>query len=223
MFKQLMEWWRGSEVLIDEIDHDFEEMLYTAHKMYDSVTESLFYEGSDFGSLKKEIYKQDSRINAKEQEIRRKIMRQLIAGGSEGPIASCLILMSISKDAERLGDYVKNILEVFEAKPELGETPPYYGRLESLKSKISSLFRDVHQAYHESDQKLAKQLVKDSYEYQKLCDENVKELLLDEPHTDRVAYALLTRFFKRILAHLKNIATSVYMPVDKIDYFDEKP
>jgi len=37
-----------------------------------------------------------------------------------------------------------------------------------------------------------------------------------------VCLALAFRFLKRVNAHLGNIASSVVMPLHKIDYFDEK-
>ena len=37
-----------------------------------------------------------------------------------------------------------------------------------------------------------------------------------------VGYALLARYLKHIAAHLGNVATSVVMPVHKLDFYDEK-
>ncbi len=37
-----------------------------------------------------------------------------------------------------------------------------------------------------------------------------------------VTYTLLARFQKRIAAHLGNIASSLVMPIHKLDYFDEE-
>ncbi len=220
MFKELISVWKGRPTFLDEIVRDFENMLGTGHQMFDQVTGALF-EGRTMEDLKKEIYKQDSAINMQEQTIRQKIVTQLV-GGAEQPIAACLILMSISKDAERLGDYIKNILEIFEVRPRLGKEGAHYDRLETVKVVISSLFAEVTRAYHNSNKKLARKLVKDSYEQQKICDQNIKELLLASPAEDYVAYAVLSRFFKRILAHLANIASSIFMPVTKIDFFDER-
>jgi hypothetical protein len=35
-------------------------------------------------------------------------------------------------------------------------------------------------------------------------------------------HVLLTRFYKRIAAHLSNVLSVVVMPLHKIDYFDER-
>ncbi len=220
MFKQMIELWQGKETPIDEIANDFKEMLQIGQVMYDQVTTAVLT-GERASDLKKELYKKDAIINLQEQTIRRKIVSQLLAAEGEGPISSCLILMSISKDAERLGDYAKNILEVFEVTPQLSKQEPYYQRLEILKKMISDLYQGVLEAYESSDPEKARKLVEMSFEGKRICDENLKDLLIAEPGKDHVAYAVLSRFFKRSLAHLANIATSIFMPVTKIDFFDE--
>lgn len=220
MFKELIEVLQGKETLFDEIKRDFEEMIFVGHQMFDLVTSALLKEGEFEGDLKKEIYKLDALLNGKEQSIRQAIMTILSAGSA--PIAACLILMSVSKDAERLGDYSKNILQVFEAKPHLRKGGVYYDQFVELRGQISLLFGRVLKAYHESDKIIARALYKESYAHQKKCDEILKELLLAKPEEDHVAHAVLIRFSKRILGHLSNISTSVFMPVTKIDFFDNK-
>jgi len=220
MFKQLIEVWQGKETLIDEIADDFEEMLKIGQDMYQVVGKVVF-EGTEIPDIKKNLYKHDAKLNILEQTIRRKIVSQLIASGSEGPIASCLILMSISKDAERLGDYVKNIFQVAEIKGKIQKEEPYYERLVQISQKVDYLFTNVSEAYRTSDATKARQLVEESMQAQALCDSNVKELLLAKSVGEHVAYAVLSRYYKRGLAHLANIATSIFMPVTKIDFFDE--
>ena len=36
-----------------------------------------------------------------------------------------------------------------------------------------------------------------------------------------VCMVLMLRFYKRLVAHMSNIASTVVMPVDMIDYYDE--
>jgi len=40
--------------------------------------------------------------------------------------------------------------------------------------------------------------------------------------TVAVCFALIAKHFKRIVAHLVNIATSVILPLSDLDYFDER-
>lgn len=221
MFKELIEVWKGKESLLDEVVTDFEEMLRIGSAMYEKVMGALL-DGEASPDLRKDLYKEDAKLNMLEQTIRRKIVSQLSSSqGVEEPIASCLILMSISKDAERIGDYVKNMFTIYEVKPRISREEPYYGRLKAVKKEISELFESVQSAYQESNKEEARRLVEKAFNAQKICDENLKDLLLATPGEDHVAYAVLSRFFKRSLAHLSNIATSIFMPVTKIDFFDE--
>ena len=41
------------------------------------------------------------------------------------------------------------------------------------------------------------------------------------PASDAVARALCFRFLKRITAHVMNFLTSLVLPVDRLDYYDE--
>ncbi len=43
----------------------------------------------------------------------------------------------------------------------------------------------------------------------------------EAPAREAVPLALLNRYFKRITAHSMNILTSLVMPIDRLDYYDE--
>ena len=45
--------------------------------------------------------------------------------------------------------------------------------------------------------------------------------LIELEGVNATAGALTCRYFKRITSHAANIATSLVMPVDKLDFFDE--
>ena len=40
--------------------------------------------------------------------------------------------------------------------------------------------------------------------------------------TETTSLVLLTRFYKRVSGHLLNVASSVIMPLHKIDFYDEQ-
>jgi len=44
----------------------------------------------------------------------------------------------------------------------------------------------------------------------------------DMPSRVGVPWALLARYLKRVSAHLGNLASSLVMPLHKLDYYDEK-
>ena len=66
-----------------------------------------------------------------------------------------------------------------------------------------------------------------AWEYEKRiarsCDEIVRKVAQSNlTVNEAVCFALIARYFKRIMAHLVNIATSVVLPLSDLDYFDEK-
>ena len=55
------------------------------------------------------------------------------------------------------------------------------------------------------------------------CDKIVEQLVhSDLSVNEAVCFTLIARHFKRIVAHLVNIATSVVLPLSELDYFDER-
>ena len=57
------------------------------------------------------LYERDVAVNELERSIRRKVLRHLTVNPGHD-VAICLALMSVAKDAERIGDYCKNVFEV---------------------------------------------------------------------------------------------------------------
>lgn len=50
----------------------------------------------------------------------------------------------------------------------------------------------------------------------------IRELTASDLRTaDAVCMVLVLRFYKRLVSHMSNIATSIVMPVDLIDFYDE--
>jgi phosphate transport system protein len=221
MFKELLMLWNDNEkqgIIGDSLDH-FSKMLDLDKDLYIQVTDALFL-GGDLTNLKDDVYSKDREINKLEQLIRRKVITALATDASSANITASLILMSVIKDAERIGDYAKNIFDVFNETSQLDKGPNYEALLE-IRNKIMASFNDVKSAFAKSDTALARKLLNSISETKDLCDATVKNMLNDQKQDDSVAYALLSRFFKRTLGHLSNIVTSIIMPIDKLDYFDK--
>ena len=57
----------------------------------------------------------------------------------------------------------------------------------------------------------------------KKCDKIIEKLSKTSLSVNEaVCFTLIARYFKRIAAHLANIATSVILPISELDYFDER-
>ncbi|MHC4556999.1 MAG: PhoU domain-containing protein [Planctomycetota bacterium] len=172
--------------------------------------------------LKQKIYDIDKKVNDLQKDIRRRIVEHLSLQPTVD-VTACLILMSVVKDAERLGDYCKNLYEVIE----LGAKPidrkmfgDYFG---DIDKDILTLFEQTKKAFIDADEDKARL----TWEYEKKiakdCDKIVEKLARsDLSVNEAVCFVLIARHFKRQAAHLVNIATSVILPLSDLDYFDER-
>ena len=216
MFKELISFWKDDSALKHIFQH-FDEMLVTARIMFKAYKECSL-DGSCVNFEKKNIIKMDSKLNVLQQDIRRDIVTHISVQGT-GDIVPCLMMMTITKDAERLGDYVKNLFEIAERFP-ISKEDPRFSSLREMAEKIDSWFIQTKKAFDDVDKALAMKTREEAYVFEKKCDKIVWDIASEVNADNAVAVALQFRFFKRIIAHLANICTSVVMPLDKIDYYE---
>ena len=69
---------------------------------------------------------------------------------------------------------------------------------------------------------LAGLVIKTAKKSGRACEVSIRELTTSRMDTnDAVCLVLILRFYKRLMAHMSNISTTVVMPVDLIDFYDE--
>ena len=197
------------------------KMLALGGDMY-SYTTSVLIDGAPDTDPQKEVYDRDQKINRIERKIRRRVVSRLAASSQSADIPSALIFMNVVKDGERIGDYVKNLHEVNAMMPPAGERDVYKKRLGETSRTIADLFAKARQAFAESDEELAGTVIKRAKAEGRSYEDTIREITeSDLPTRDAVCLVLILRFYKRLVAHMSNIATTVVMPVDMIDFYDE--
>lgn len=202
---------------LQEIHSHFLQMLVDGRHIFDASSNALLG-GTDLDVIEKDLFKTDRRINATEQAIRREIVvHGSIHGAATFP--ALLVLMSLVKDAERIGDYCKNIFQLARVKPNLG-TAEEVREMVVLKDRISKLVVRAHGIYDSQDEEDAKGFLDETGELSTIC-ENIVLQGLAAKGENMAARVLAHRYFKRVVSHTGNIVTSVIMPLDKLDYFDE--
>jgi phosphate uptake regulator len=219
MWSELIEIFRGIDPM-KKTAEEFMEMLRIAHEMAQLVRPHLFEHGMTL-EHRSEIYNLDIRVNRLERSIRKRIISHLAIQKTH--VTYCLLTMSLIKDVERIGDYVKNISEVCE----LEGTPVPEGalrkELEDIVGVAMNLFEETPHITTTQDRDRATELLQIGRNTGKRCDRLLVELSRsDFDAAQATSMVLLTRFYKRIGAHLMNVLSSVVMPLHKIDYFDEK-
>jgi phosphate uptake regulator len=220
-FHELIKAWRGAGLLSKAMD-EFVEMLEVCHWMYERAATSL-WEETNVLEYKKAVREKDIQVNKMERQIRKRIIEHLAIRPGTGASQS-LVLMSVVKDAERLGDYAKNLVEVSEYHTTYKDDNELIPLFKGIQGEIEEMYRRVGRAFRDSDEKEGQRIISDMTAVTRKCDRLIEKILDFQELTVRqaVCYALLARYYKRFAAHLGNIGTSLVMPAHKLDYFDEK-
>ncbi len=213
---------RGEEEgRLDRIEATLQQMLVDdAHAF--ALAMSTLLDGVSPHEVGAELRATDHRVNEAEREIRRElVVHASVHGGIDAP--AVLVYMSIVKDIERVGDYAKNLFDVAVDGGQLQDVDDI-AQLTSLRDRVSDLIGHAGEAFASRDAEDARRLLTEGDSLLDLFDDLVSELVRGEDQGPRaVARALTHRYLKRIVAHLMNVLSSVVMPIDRIDYFDEDP
>jgi len=218
MLKEILHAFQHKDV-VRELSVQIGEMLDAGKWMFEQASDVLMRK-ADWNSTCDALYSRDRQINEIEQSIRERIVTHLSLG-NQADLGPCLALMSVVKDAERIGDYCKNIFEVGRFYRGTFSHRSFAEPLDDIRQKISSLFEPAKQAFIELDTDKAERILSETSIVAKKCDLIVQQLLvLDDQFSasEAVAYVLLARHYKRVEAHLSNISISVISPVAFLDF-----
>ena len=221
MFKELIAALRRRP-LLDQMLSEMQEMLDAAVEMYRPIAEVFTGKRELTDETHDMVYATDRRINHLQRKIRKQLVEHLVVSdGTDVPIS--LVLMSVTKDAERVGDMCKDIFEMADALGGPLREGHYGRRFTKVLTAADGLFDPTAEAFRTSDRELGHAAVENARRVARDCDAIIEALLEDDiPCRDAVLLTLLARYLKRLCLHLSNIATSVVMPLHRLDYFDEK-
>jgi phosphate uptake regulator len=193
-------------------------MLKSSEEML-SYTLSTMTKKGNTADIQENIYNRDQSINLKERDIRKQVLVRL-ATNPGCNLTACLALISISKDAERLGDYIKNFIELKALFKDSKSDRHLFRKLfEDTGKELLELFKLVEIAFEKSDRELANRAIRQGRELSKRCEEIIDEVIeTDYTNRQAVVIALGARYMKRIALHLANIASSIVNPLPDVDY-----
>ena len=218
----VMEFFKGgSDKPLEEIEALIVQMLQDNRHTFDLAINALVG-GTDAGAVGKEVRKSDKRVNRAEREVRRRLIVHASVAGDRVDLTRVLIAMSVIKDAERVGDQSKNIWDLADAGIDFSSADDLKW-LSSMRDQTSRFIAEASRIYQDRDMEAAHALIP---EMDKVLDEYdecvVGQLESDDTAREAVPRALLCRYLKRITAHLMNVITSLVMPLERLDYYDEK-
>jgi len=202
---------------LGEMHSKFLEMIGDGRHVFDAAANGLLGK-VDPEVIREDLFTTDRRINETEMQIRREIVVHGTVHGV-GTFPALLVMMSLVKDAERIGDYGKNIFDLLAVGVDIPEGEERAG-LVSLKDDVSKLLIRSHGLFRSQDEKNARSFLEDASNLEDRCDKAVDRLLVLTGE-NQAGLVLTYRYFKRVISHSSNIVTSIVMPLDKLDYFDE--
>ncbi|MCD6417575.1 hypothetical protein J7M00_02175 [bacterium] len=219
MFRKLFELWHR-EGLLQQALNDAQKMLDNASILFKKSVAPLFF---DEPVNAQEIYDMDRELNRYEVEIRRKVMEHLSIFPKQDTTAA-LVLTTITVDIERIGDYSKNFLELWEIYGSSFSKAAVFERLKKIYNNILDMFQLTMDAMSNADAEQARKAMELHIVNSKDCEEIIAALIRNPGKTENLApnqevlAALTSRYLKRVSAHLKNVASSVVNPFDRIGF-----
>jgi phosphate transport system protein len=194
-------------------------MLELGQEMFSLVTDSLVKDTEP--EKASNIKRMDKEINKIHREVNRQIFEHLSISPGKNLFPS-LVLLTVVKDSERIGDYNKNIAELLEIMPERLDLDKYTDTFQKMWRETTQMFDEAIRAFKEENEQLAHKVLEEYTHISKICDEIIDQILTEGKSKgikkDLVILVLLMRYFKRVNAHLKNIASTVVNPFHRIGY-----
>ncbi len=219
MLRQVITLWKG-ESFMKKVVEKFGEMLSDDEYLFTQAWD-VFIGQVVIDQIKQPFYDKDIAVNRREREIRRMLLEHLSLHPGHD-FSGCLVMMSLVKDAERIGDYSKNIFEVGVMFRGVIKEMKYLERLSTTQKRIAERFPPLKTAFLESDGNIARKILKGYAPIKSECNKILRDLYSEQLSTpETVATTLLSRYLKRINSHMSNIASGIVYPLDQIDFVRE--
>jgi len=220
MLQELLHVLRPGNALSDMADR-FAKMIGLAHEI--TLTAGRILDGHQLSEEERAaIYARDVKINKLERKIRKRVVTHLSLAGNRPSLPYCLLLISLVKDVERLGDYAKNLAELGDLYRGALPDDAIMAELREIRGGVERAFHSTGEIFKASDRERALQLIAQGKGYARRCDDLLVAIAASDYRADLATVtALGARYYKRIGGHLLNVLSSVVMPLHKIDYYDE--
>ena len=220
MLRELLSIFKTSNPL-QAMGENFARMLRVTNEMTLAAGE-IFFEMKVTPDDRTAIYERDVKVNQLQRTIRKQVVSHLSMTGNRSDVPYSVLLTSLIKDVERLGDYAKNLCEVVDIQEEALPDDEIVRELREIRRRVEAAFQVASEVFSTSDRERAVQLIQRGRDVAHRCDALISRISRSSygPATT-AALVLGTRYYKRIGGHVLNVLSSVVMPLHKVDYFDE--
>ena len=215
----VMSFFRKGESGLDVVAHRTISMLADARHSFDLASAAVL-SGASAADVGTDIRETDDRINRAEQELRGELVTHIAVHGS-GDIGSVLSYTLLIKKIERIGDQSKNILDLAEEGVSLAGQPDT-DEMVAIRRAISSMISETADLLTNEDVDKAADFRDRCDVFRRELEATIREYMhSEEPGSHAVPRAILYRYWKRIVANLGGIVSSVSEPLQNQDYLDD--
>ena len=220
MLNELLSVFRSSDPL-RAMEKNFSAMLIIGYEMVMSAGE-MFFTGNATPEERTELYRRDVRVNKLQRQIRKQVVAHLSVSGNRPDVPYSLLLVSLVKDVERIGDYAKNLAELDDIRSGALVEDEFTLELQQIRREAEASFKELSAVLGSSDREWAVELIQQGRDGAHRCDALIARIARSD-YDARAATVLVlgTRYYKRIGGHVLNVLSSIVMPLHKIDYYDE--
>lgn len=211
MFRELL---RGPErSLVNDAVDEMLRMVAHGEHMFIAASAALLD-----GAPIPDVSKEDRDVQLGERMVRRLVFEHL-AVNPQQDLAASLAVLGVVHDVERIGDYAKSLLELMKYGEACSEDSPYRQMCRELRDKVAPLFGKTLQGLRDSDGAACREVMRIHEEAKKQSDK-VMDAVMADPGAGRAALlcATVSRYIRRVSAHLSNVASSVVNPLDQISH-----
>jgi len=195
------------------------EMLHATEEMV-RLARSCRHAGQEARGRLRRLHKMDSEVNRQQERIRRRVFAHLAIAPSRD-VSTSLKTLSIAIHLERVGDYAKNVAEVYlllRGSEAFGSSQ--VETLSSLDAEIVRIFAATREALVTTEAEAAREVAELARGVSATCRREIEGAICAEGdpgyESSSLAYVLLLRHDKRIASHLKNAANVVVNPIHKL-------
>lgn len=171
-----------------------------------------------------DLGKQDVKINKLQRKIRKRVMLHLSVQANSPDLPYCLVLISLIKDVERIGDYAKDLSEIRAPGAPALPAAPTAQELRQIRAGIEEVMGAISEVFATSDHEQAKELIGRGRELTERCDALLRTMAAQGEYdaATHTAIVLGTQYYKRLCGHVLNVLSSTVVPLHRLDYYDEK-
>lgn len=204
-----------------EMGADFARMIDLTGESVTEAGHAYFRPEPLDPELENSIRRRDIQVNKLQRKIRRQVVAHLSLP-TRSDVPYCLLVMSLVKDVERLGDYAKNLAGIRSIHPDPLPDVDIVRELAGVRDWIAGDYETLWDVFDSHDEKRAGELIVEGRDIARRLDAMITETV-DAGYPGRTIAVLVLgmRFYKRIVAHLVNVLTGVVQPLHKLDYYDE--